>query len=268
MNLRRGLATTVRRASGLTDRMVPAQAGVVVLIYHRVGGGSDSVVDLPVEQFRAQVAHLATHHRVLSLDDATAALAAGTPTDGVVITFDDGTADVVDVAAPILADAGLPSALYLVTSAPDAGVLPWDAPAASWAALADATAGGLLTVGSHTHRHRLLHRTTAAEAADELDRSVEAIAHHLGAPPAHFAYPKAVPGSRAATAAVAARFRSAAVAGHGVNRSARQLQRLRRVPISRGDDIATFAVKAAGGLRLEGALRHFAATPRYWNRTT
>ena len=32
MNLRRGLATTVRRASGLTDRMVPAQAGVVVLI--------------------------------------------------------------------------------------------------------------------------------------------------------------------------------------------------------------------------------------------
>ena len=53
-----------------------------------------------------------------------------------------------------------------------------------------------------------------------------------------------------------------------MNRTARHLQHLRRVPVSRGDDLAMFAVKAAGGLRLEGALRHLAATPRYWNRTT
>lgn len=268
MSLRSGAASAVRRAALLTDRMVATRPGVTVLIYHRVGGGTDSPVDLPAAQFRAQVEHLAAHHRVLSLDDATASLAAGTPLNGVVITFDDGTTDVVDVAVPILAEAGLPSTLYLVTSAPGAGLLPWGAPAASWAAVADAAAGGRFTVASHTHDHRLLHRTSAAEAAEQLDRSIDAITEHLGTAPAHFAYPKAVPGNRAARTAVAARFRSAALAGHGANRTARHLQHLRRVPVSRGDDLAMFAVKAAGGLRLEGALRHLAATPRYWNRTT
>jgi peptidoglycan/xylan/chitin deacetylase (PgdA/CDA1 family) len=52
---------------------------VTILIYHRVGGGSDSDVDLPVEQFEQQLDHLARHHRVISLDQAVAELTAGLP---------------------------------------------------------------------------------------------------------------------------------------------------------------------------------------------
>lgn len=253
----------VRRAAAVADRLLPTPEGLVVLIYHRVGGGSDSAVDLPVATFRTQMEWLAERHAVLPLATAVDALRRGERPTGVVITFDDGAADFCDHAVPVMRDLQLPSTLYLVTSAPDAGELPWGVPAVSWSALRDAAADGLVDVQSHTHRHTLLHHTSAIATADELDRSIAAIADELGHTPAHFAYPKAVPGNRAARAAVAARFQSAALAGHRVNTSARHLQSLGRVPISRGDSLDAFAAKAAGGFRVEGFARHLYGRVRY-----
>ena len=262
------LRGAVRWAARTLDRAIPARDGLVVLIYHRVGGGSDSAVDLDVAVFRDQMRVLATEHRVLTLDAAVDAIAAGDRPKGVVVTFDDGAADFCDCAGPVMVELGVPSTLYLATGAPDAGVLPWGVPAASWAALRDAQATGLVDIQSHTHDHRLLHTAEAAEAATQLDRSIEAIRTNLGHTPRHFAYPKAVGGNAAARAAVAQRFRSAAVAGHRVNRSAADLQHLGRVPISRGDDLATFRRKVAGGLRAEGAARNVYDRWRYRGATT
>ena len=45
----------VRRASGALDRLVPRGNGITVLIYHRVGGGTDSSVDLPTAEFAEQI---------------------------------------------------------------------------------------------------------------------------------------------------------------------------------------------------------------------
>lgn len=250
------------------DRALPTRDGLVVLIYHRVGGGTNSAVDLDVPTFRSQMQHLAEAHTVLPLDEAVAALAAGRQPRGLVLTFDDGADDYCEHAVPVMVELGLPSTLYLVTSAPDAGALPWGPPAASWAALRDARSTGLVAVESHTHDHRLLHRAEPDEIATQLDRSITAIEEHLGHTPHHFAYPKAVAGNRAARAAVAARFRSAALAGHRVNRSAADLQRLGRVPISRTDDLAVFQRKVAGGLRLEGAARDVYGRWRYRGATT
>lgn len=247
---------------------MPAQQGVTVLIYHRVGGGSTSSVDMDVATFREQMQRLAESGSVISLTAAIDALAAGERPTGVVITFDDGAADFCEHAVPVMVEAQLPSTLYLVTSAPDAGTLPWGPPAASWSALRDAMSTGLVTVESHTHDHRLLHHVGTAEIAEQLDRSIDAIAHHLGRPPRHFAYPKAVAGNHAARAAVASRFRSAALAGHRVNRSVDDLQRLGRVPISRHDDLTVFDRKVAGGLRLEGAARDVYGRWRYRRATT
>ena len=264
MNARR----VVRSAAAVADRLLPTPEGLVVLIYHRVGGDSDSAVDLPTDTFRAQMELLAQWGTVLPLHQAVGALRRGDRPTGVVITFDDGAADFCTTAVPIMRNLQLPSTLYLVTSAPDTGSLPWGVPAASWGALREATADGLVDVQSHTHRHTLLHHTTATAAADELDRSIDAISQQLGAAPVHFAYPKAVPGNRAARAAVAARFQSAALAGHRVNTAASQLQRLGRVPISRGDSTSTFAVKAGGGLRVEGIARHLYGRVRYRSSVT
>ena len=257
--------TVLKQVAVAADRVLPPPAGVVVLIYHRVGGGSASEVDLDPAVFDAQLAHLAQHHRVLSLDAAVDGLASGQPTEGVVLTFDDGTADFADVVVPALVQHQLPATLYAATRFIEEGIeFPWGAPPASWAALRDAANTGLITVGSHTHSHWLLDRLHAGVVDDDLDRSIALIAEHLGVAPAHFAYPKALPGSPAAELAVRRRFRSAALAASRVNRAGHtDLHRLWRTPVQRSDTPEFFAAKARGGMRLEGQLRSLVGRVKY-----
>ncbi|MCX6520416.1 MAG: polysaccharide deacetylase family protein [Actinobacteria bacterium] len=261
----------VKRLSRAADAALPRHTGVTVLIYHRVGGGSDSQVDLPVDEFDRQMAHLAEHATVVTLDDAVASLAARRDEGPcVVITFDDGTDDFTDHAVPVLVKHSLPATLYAATSFIDSGTtFPWDAPPTSWTALRDATATGLVTIGSHTHSHWLLDRLDPAAIADDLDRSIDLIGTHLGAAPAHFAYPKALPGSPQAEIAVRRRFTSAALAASRVNRPGHtDLHRLWRTPVQRADGFEFFTAKAQGGLRLEGELRALAARFKYRGAAT
>lgn len=266
----KGLVKSLSRAA---DRVAPPPTGITILIYHRVGGGSDSVVDLEPGVFADQLRHLVEHHRVLSLDDAVTELSAPGPSEvepGVVLTFDDGTADFTDVAVPLLVEHGVPATLYAATSFIDAGEdFPWGAPPTSWAALRDACSTGLVTVGSHTHLHRLLDRMPADELATDLDRSIELIGEATGEAPVHFAYPKAVPPSVPAEIEVRRRFVSAALAGGRVNRpGVCDLARLGRTPVQASDSPDQFAAKAAGGMRLEGALRAAVASVKYRGSAT
>ncbi|CAN5379602.1 hypothetical protein BH23ACT3_BH23ACT3_23800 [soil metagenome] len=264
---------TVKQVGMVTDKVVRPPVGVTVLIYHRVGGGSDSAVDLPVDVFDAQLAHLAEHHRVLSLDAAVDELldpaAALDPRPGVVVTFDDGTADFTDHVAPALVRHGVPATLYVATEFVEHGTeFPWGAPPATWSGLRDAVDTGLVTIGSHTHSHWLLDRLATVEIAADLDTSIDLIGEHLGAAPRHFAYPKALPGSPAAEIEVRRRFRSAALAASRVNRPRRtDVCRLWRTPVQTSDTTEFFAAKAAGGLRLEGELRSLSARLRYRGAT-
>jgi peptidoglycan/xylan/chitin deacetylase (PgdA/CDA1 family) len=258
----------VKRASITVDRVVPPKPGITVLIYHRVGGGSDSAVDLPAATFEAHLEHLRRHHRVLTLDAAVDELSAPSadPVEpAVVLTFDDGTADFTDVAVPLLARHEIPATLYAATSFIDEGVpFPWGAPPTSWSALRDACSTGFVTVGSHTHTHRLLDRLPAADAADDLDRSIELIGAEVGRAPEHFAYPKAVPPSPPVEIEVRRRFRSATLAGGKVNCPGRvDLLRIGRTPIQTTDTPEQFAAKACGGFRLEGSARAAVAAVRY-----
>lgn len=265
------LGLVVKRVGKALDGIAPPPAGITVLIYHRVGGGSDSAVDLAVDAFEAQAEHLAAHHRVLSIDDAVAELgapadhAAPDPRPGVVITFDDGTTDFADHVVPVLERHRLPATLYVATQFVDEETeFPWGAPPISWSALRDSLATGLVTIGSHTHSHWLLDRLEAERIAADLDTSIELIRHHLGVDPQHFAYPKALPGSPRAEIEVRRRFRSAALAASRVNRPGHtDLHRLWRTPIQTTDGFEFFAAKAGGGLRLEGELRALAARARY-----
>jgi peptidoglycan/xylan/chitin deacetylase (PgdA/CDA1 family) len=263
--------TAIKRLSALSDRVVRPPSGVTVLIYHRVGGGSASAVDLDAAVFDDHLARLADHHRVLSLDDALVELTStnSAPTPAVVLTCDDGTADFCDVVVPALVRHGLPITLYVATRFVDgAEDFPWGAPPTSWSALRDAAATGLVTIGSHTHSHWLLDRLDPAAIDDDLDRSIDLIGEHLGIAAAHFAYPKAVAGSPAAEVAVRRRFRSASLAGSRVNRpGATDLHRLWRTPVQRSDTADMFEAKARGGMRLEGELRSLAARLRYRGAT-
>lgn len=257
-------------AAGL-DRIRPPHPGLVVLIYHRVGGKSRSQIDLPTSLFEHQMAVISSERRVLSLDAALAELALPNPPAGptpVVVTFDDGTADFADAALPILEKYRVPATLYVATAfIEESRPFPGARRPLSWAALADAVSTGIVTVGSHTHTHALLDRIGEPAVEDELDRSIGLLRDRLGVPAEHFAYPKALAG-RAAGAAVARRFRSAAVAGTRPNRYGyTHPYALNRSPIQVADEMRWFHCKVAGGMALEDHIRDLVNRVRYAQHT-
>jgi peptidoglycan/xylan/chitin deacetylase (PgdA/CDA1 family) len=270
------LRRAVKTAAAAADTVRHPRRGVVVLIYHRVGGQSGLELDLPVELLEAQAEALAASGRVVPLGDALARLrrpvdpATASCEDPVVVTFDDGTADFVERALPILGRHRLPVTLYAATAFIDEGrPFPGDGRPVSWQGLADACATGLVEVGSHTHGHRLLDRLPPVEVAGELDRSIELIGEHLGRPPLDFAYPKAVPGSPAADREVRRRFRSAALAGTRANPfGATDPHRLARSPIQRSDGMHWFERKVGGGMAIEDGLRRRLNRARHAGATT
>jgi len=253
------------------DAVRPRPHGIVVLLYHRVGDETGLELEMPVERFDDQMAFVAATRRAVTLDDAVTELAGPQPEDdgAVVVTFDDGTADVVDAALHVLVRHRVPALLYVNTHFVETGTeFPWGGRPASWAALRDALDTGLLTIGSHTHTHALLDRAPLATIDDELDRSIELIGERLGVEAAHFAYPKAVLGSPRAQAAVQARFRSAALAGTQPNRyGATNPYRLARTPIQASDADPWFRRKLAGGMRVEDDLRRVLNRVRYAKAT-
>ncbi|HKE74826.1 MAG TPA: polysaccharide deacetylase family protein [Acidimicrobiales bacterium] len=259
----------VKEAAALVDRVRRPGPGVVVLIYHRVGGGSGLEVDLPPGLFDEQMAALAASGAAATLDDALAALAAPAAerpaVDPVVVTFDDGTADLVDVALPVLARHRVPAVFYLSTDFVERGRdFPHDGRPLSWAGAREAVASGLVTLGSHTHTHALLDRLGPAEASDELDRSRDLIGERAGVAADHLAYPKAVPPAPAVEVLVRARFRSASLGGSRPNPyGATDPHRLARSAIQRSDGMRFFTRKAAGGMALEETARRVLNRLRY-----
>ncbi|MGH2454482.1 MAG: polysaccharide deacetylase family protein [bacterium] len=236
--------------------------GLTILNYHRVGGGTASQIDLPVELFEWQMDYVRRHCRVVPLDEV---LDAPSPAgDAVAITFDDGYADLSEHAYPILWRFRLPATVYLATRFLEEGVLRpagdggrggEEARPLSWAQAGELARSGLITVGGHTHAHPDLARADAAEVEADLDLADRLMVERLGVRPRHFAYPwgRSSPTSQAA---VARRYRTAAVAGVQKNPyDALDLMALRRVPIQRSDGRLFFRLKLGSYLVGEEWLR-------------
>jgi len=246
--------------------VAPPQAGAIILLYHRVGSGAGVELDVPASVFDEQMAVIARSGRAATLDDAVDVLTTATgPTTGhstgpdahpAVVTFDDGTADLVDVALPILVRHGVPATIYVATRFIEDGVdFPYGGTPLSWAALAEAVSTGLVTVGSHTHSHAVMDKLSESEADDELRRSRHLIEDRLGVGADHFAYPKGVVDGRAEPI-VRRHYSTAALADMGTNHYGRtDPHRLARTPIQASDGIRWFGPKLAGGMALEGRLR-------------
>jgi peptidoglycan/xylan/chitin deacetylase (PgdA/CDA1 family) len=275
---RKAALRALKTASVWRDKVRAPDPGVVVLIYHRVGGGADTEIDLDPRLFDEQMAWLSETGRALSLDAALALLAGDGPSaangggsepNPVVVTFDDGTTDLVDVALPILERHKVPATVYVATRHIDEQ-LPWpaDGQPMTWAGAKEMADTGLVTIGSHTHGHALLDRLSPDEAAAELDRSRELIEEKLGVPADHFAYPKAVAPPAPVEAVVRQRFRSAALGGNRPNPyAATDPHRLARTAIQVSDGMEFFHRKAEGGMAFEDTFRRAANRIRYRNAT-
>jgi peptidoglycan/xylan/chitin deacetylase (PgdA/CDA1 family) len=220
---------------------------MTALIYHRVGGGSPDERDLPVAAFAQQLDAIAT--AVEPIDAAVDRLQTGDRASTVVLTFDDGFADVYRNAWPLLRERRVPFVVYVATAYVD-DEMRWEgstakeaAPGLTWDQLAEMVGSGLCTVGNHTHTHS----RPELLSKDELDRCNDELERRVGVRPQHFAYPWGIPVDRMA-AEVRSRFRTAATGTLGRNLPGCDLQRLRRVPVRRSDPIEFFRAKLSGSL--------------------
>lgn len=233
------------------DRPDHSTSGVTILIYHRVGGGSNDELDLPLERFERQLDHLADHD-VVPLDAAIEALEAGEAGHRVVLTFDDGFADVYTRAWPLLRERALPFTVYVATRYVGAR-MQWEGSTATstgrgltWDQLAELAASPLCTVGNHTHSHVRPDRLSF----EDIDRCTTALSSNLGIVPRHFAYPwgVAIP---ALLPDMRRRFRTAVTGEVGRNAPGADPLALRRVPVRASDPDRFFAAKFSPGLRAE-----------------
>ncbi|MGE0383616.1 MAG: polysaccharide deacetylase family protein [Gammaproteobacteria bacterium] len=104
-----------RGSIGLLDRLRPRLS---VLIYHRVLAEPDPMrtYEIDAARFDAQMRWVGAAFNVVPLEDAIAALAHGRlPPRALAITFDDGYADNLDCAVPILRRHGLHATFFLTT---------------------------------------------------------------------------------------------------------------------------------------------------------
>jgi peptidoglycan/xylan/chitin deacetylase (PgdA/CDA1 family) len=122
---RRAVAESVLCWSGLgaAYEAIAKPTGAVVLKYHSVAAPAvEPFVDpenlVPSAMFRRQMEFVQRNRRVVPLATIVDDVVAGrTPPAGTVaITFDDGYLDNLEVAAPILAELGLPATLFLATA--------------------------------------------------------------------------------------------------------------------------------------------------------
>jgi peptidoglycan/xylan/chitin deacetylase (PgdA/CDA1 family) len=136
------------------------------------------------------------------------------PARPVVLTFDDGFANLLEHAAPVLSELGFRATIFVVSGhcgqtndwPNQASDIP-RLPLLSWSELTQmATAG--FEMGAHSITHRPLTEITQTEAEREIVESKETIEGRLGRPVNTFAYPFGV-FSRANYEVVRAHFRAA-----------------------------------------------------------
>jgi peptidoglycan/xylan/chitin deacetylase (PgdA/CDA1 family) len=182
----------------------------MALVYHGVGSSSDAEGGFVVSPRRFGE-HLATLRaagmQAVTATDVARASAGGTPLpdNAILITFDDGRADALMFADPLLDEAAMKATMFLISSATDRPNLYY----AGWDRIEDAARSGRWDIQAHTHdSHResdaaggarlpVLTSLAPGESlaeyqvriAGDLDRNDAAIEAHVGRRPVAFAYP-------------------------------------------------------------------------------
>lgn len=254
---------TIRKVSkalfALTDQVLRTPTGPRLLIYHQVGVDLGRQMEVAVDDFRNQLDWLVDNYEIVDLDGA---LARWTEKDSerlVALTFDDGYMDTYTTAFPLLRERGLPFTLYLASQFIEWGRAMGPSPKAdplNWGQVNEMMDSGLVTLGSHTHRHTDLRMVDEHVAREELSTADELIEERTGVSPDHFAYPWGYWSSVADTF-VRTRYRSAVVGGSPDPPERPDQHRIHRYPVQRDDGMFFFKRRIQGGLLIEERLRRY-----------
>lgn len=218
-----------------------------ILTYHSVGQ-LDHAMNVPPENFAEQMAWLADHVALNTLDDAADAK------PGVAVTLDDGYRDNLTNAAPILVRHSVPAVVFVV-----AGKLgdllvtdaePWHGRLMTWDEARQLSAMGI-AIGGHSLTHPRLSHLDPNRQREEIIGSCQRIAEELGKPIRYFAYPYGTAADFNETSAQCAREAGCTVAcsnRYGFNVEGCDRFALRRIWIDATDTLETFAAKVEGRL--------------------
>ena len=248
----RGLAKT---AFATVDLVLPAPSGPRILIYHQVGVGLGRQMEVGTGDFRRQIAWLAKHREVVDIETALQRWQAPGAERLVVLTFDDGYADLFTTAFPIMREAGMPFTLYVATDLiGEEAEGPGGERALQWDQVTEMLGSGLMTPGSHTRSHPDVRTLSTDQVEDELESSDAIIERELGVQSRHFAYPYGF-WSDTADPVVRARYDSAVLGGSPRPRHAPDPHLLHRYPVQLSDGFGFFKARLRRGFRAEEALR-------------
>lgn len=179
------------------------------------------------------------------------------PAHPIVLTFDDGYADVIEEALPALIEHGFPATVFVTTGwLRDAGrYTAATAPGRmlSWAQLAELSAAGV-EVGAHSHSHPQLDRIPAARLRAELADCKRLLEDRLGQPVCSLAYPYGYSSKRVRTVAREVGYLQAAAVANTTATPTSDPFRVPRLTIRRSTSPAAFA-STVHGKRLG---RHYA----------
>ncbi|MFI2413453.1 polysaccharide deacetylase family protein [Streptomyces sp. NPDC018947] len=233
------------RTTDHRDGDAPAGGAVPVFLYHAVmDDPPDWIAEFTVgpKEFAAHLDAVVDSGRTPVTISAVADHFAGRaplPPRPVVLTFDDGFADLPGPTAEALTDRGLPATAYLTTGAVTPGgrsLLP-PAPMMTLDRAAGLEAAGM-EVGSHTVTHAQLDTLRAEDLAYELRTSKAVLEDALGHPVRHLAYPHGYNSPRVRAMSARAGYETATAVRHALSSHRDERYRIARLIVRRGHTVA------------------------------
>lgn len=178
--------------TSIDKQVLGVSSRVPVLMYHyiRINPDPKDILGISLsvtpDNFNAQMDYLSSHgYHTISLDELGGVMFyhASLPSKPIVITFDDGYADLYTAAYPILKAHGFKGVSFVITGVVGAPrYLNWDQ-------INEMKNSGVLTFEAHTVTHRPLVTLDDATVTKEVTESKAILQSHLGYPINWFAYP-------------------------------------------------------------------------------
>jgi len=260
----RGLAAA---AGADLARHIPR--GVPVLCYHHVSDVRRPryrTYVLPPRRFARQVRYLTGRgYEAITLDRLHAYLTTGValPARPVVVTFDDGYAELAATAVPVLARAGYAHA-HFINSAHLGGRTTWIRGAADLPVLSAsdlraliATHGERIDFQAHGASHASLPTLPAAELARDIEDCIDALGRATGRPVRDLAYPFGHCDAHARDVVRRLPVRLAFTVDPGLCRPGQDPHGLPRIELFRSDTLLDLRIKLRFGRGPTTALRRY-----------
>ncbi|HWJ30792.1 MAG TPA: glycosyltransferase [Gaiellaceae bacterium] len=249
----------VRRSTPDAGTWRSLRHGTPILMYHAIGGVHEppSRWVVPQDRFRRQVGWLARNgYTAITLEELVRYRAEHRlpPAKAVVLTFDDGYADFVERALPVLDQFDFPATVFLVTAT--GGMKTWHVGGGNGdgrrlLTLQDASRlKDRIDFGAHTRTHPSLPSLDPDDVAAEVAGSKRELESVIGGPVASFAYPYGDVNDEVAEAVRSAGFLAACSTDDGSTLPADDPFALPRIEVRGTDTLPRFAATLWAGRRL------------------